>query len=308
MAKAKEVQHEGDVEETKEVTLSEVKDNVPAINDSAMDMLEEDSGMGRDFSAEDLTIPRIGIIQSLSPQRSQTKPEFIEGCIEGEIFDNVGKNLYNGEEGINVIPVLFRRILLEWHPRDSKKGLAKNHGSDFTAYDKAETDEKGRKWTEEGNLLQVTAEYYVFLIENNGNIKRAVLSMSGSALKQAKLWNSSIAQASAIDSNNDVIVSKKTGANIDAPIFYYVYNMKTVPISNDAGEWFRWEISNAQMEYKVEDGEEFSRALRAFDLPNGEQVYRDAKEFREQVDKEDVKVAGHEEEVAGVKENDSDPM
>jgi hypothetical protein len=244
--------------------------------------LAADAGLGMEnMTADDLSIPRIGIIQSLSPQRSKTKPEYIEGAKEGDIFNNVSKTLMDGEKGIKVVPIKFTKSYLEWIPRKAGGGLAAIH-PDASCLENCSND-KGQMITPEGNIINPTAEYFVFVIDENGRTTPAVISMASTSLKQAKNWNTLMNQL-------EVIVNDKP---ITPPTFYGVYNMKAVPQSNDSGEWFRWEIA---ADGTVED------------IDNGRDIYAKAKDFLASIKEGAVKVAEPLEDSASATENDDDPM
>lgn len=275
--------------ESKEVATTAA--NVPAtLADDMMDMIAADAGAGQDFEADDLTIPRFGIIQSLSPQRKKQDANYIEGAEEGQFFNNLSKRLYAGDEGLIVIPVQFQKSFLEWgKDRGKNKGPVKNHGKDSTAFDAATTNDKGKKETAEGNIIQPTAEYFVFVVDPvTGEVSPGVMSMASVFLKQAKRWNSMI--------NQIRVKNPKTGASIEPPIFYMAYKFTTVPESNDNGSWFRQEIAP----YK-----------NIFELPDGKALYERAKAFRESIMKGAVKVAAPEDDgshVGAAAESDEDPM
>lgn len=69
-------------------------------------------------STQDLVIPRLEIIQDLSPQRKKSDPAYIEGAEEGMMFNTVTKELY--PTGVTIVPVLFRKEYIVWKLR--KKG------------------------------------------------------------------------------------------------------------------------------------------------------------------------------------------
>ena len=231
------------------------------------DLLESDSGAGQEFmTGDDLAIPRLGIVQSLSPQRQKTKSDYIEGASEGMIFENVNKKLYPGDQGIVVIPLQYQMTYLEF--KDNRGGFVKNHGRDRTAFDRATVrDKDGKRMTAEGNIVSQHAEYFVFMVdEKTGNYAPALLSLSGTQIKHAKRWNSMINQLKA----------EVKGKLISTPIFYQAYHLTTVPENNDQGEWFRWEIASL---------------FPTFTLPNGKDLYLAARAFRESIVKGAVKVA-----------------
>lgn len=279
----------------------EETNNVPALVPEMLELVSGDAGVGLgDMGADDFAIPRIGIIQSLSPQRQAAKPEFIEGCVEGQIFENVTKKLWKGSEGIVVIPVAYSPAYLEWKPRESGGGLVKNHGKDATLFNSTPANEKGKRITKDGTIIQRSAEYYVMIVNEAGVPVRAVLSMGNTALKQAKGWNNLINESLVVDGEGNVV--KKDGKTISAPIFLYSYHLKTVPVSNQQGQWFRWDITKNVNEKQV--------PVSVIDLADGSSdFYNAAKAFRDAITSGAVKVADPvEEHVGSGSESDEDPM
>lgn len=280
----------------------EESENALTLAPELLDMVSSDAGEGlNDMGADDFAIPRIGIIQSLSPQRSSQKPEYIEGCVEGQIFENVTKKLWKGDEGIVVIPVAYSPAYIEWHPRGGeKKGMAKHHGKDATLFNATPAGEKGKRITKDGTIVQRSGEYYVMIIEKDKAPVRAVLSMGNSALRQAKAWNNLINQSLVVDSEGKPV--KKDGKTVNAPIFYYAYSMKTVPTANQDGQWFRWEVSHHVNEAGVPQS--------VLDLAGGQaDIYNAAKQFRDAITSGAVKVADPVDEGdTAATETEEDPM
>lgn len=71
-----------------------------------------------EMDMSDITIPRLSIIQDLSPQGKKSKPEYIDGAEIGDIFNTVTKELFRGD--LMFIPVYFRKEYIVW--KDRKKG------------------------------------------------------------------------------------------------------------------------------------------------------------------------------------------
>lgn len=282
MAKPKEV-------ESKEVAKVQTAGLPAPMSASQLAMMKESAGVGKDFAADDLAIPRFGIVQSLSPQRNKQKPEYIDGAEEGMIYNSLSKELWNGDDGIIVLPVKYQKSYLEWAQRNdsSKKGLQANHGSDPSLFNSTPIDPKTHKRiTKDGNVIQVTAEYFLFAInEETLAVTPGVMSMASVFLKQAKRWNGLISLQTVKGENDEVI---------ELPIFGMSYKITTVPESNENGNWFRQEITP----YK-----------NVFELANGEAIYKKAIAFRKSVEDGAVKVAEPEQEPsAAATESDTDPM
>ena len=63
-------------------------------------------------SNEDLVIPRLNIIQALSPQRKKKDAQYIDGAEEGIIWNTVTRELLGTE--VNIIPVYFAKEWIIW--------------------------------------------------------------------------------------------------------------------------------------------------------------------------------------------------
>jgi hypothetical protein len=78
-------------------------------------------GRGRGNEAvglADMVIPRIEVVQALSPCLKKNDPAFIAGAEVGDLFNSVTRELYG--ESVEVIPVMFKKEYLVW--KDRKKG------------------------------------------------------------------------------------------------------------------------------------------------------------------------------------------
>jgi len=162
-----------------------------------------------EVGAEDLTIPRIGLIQDLSPQRKKSDPEYIEGAEEGMLFNTVSTVLY-GEE-VPVIPCYFRREFAIWKDRKAGGGFRGAFGDEDTA-------NMALAELEDGDQCEVieTAQHFV-LVGHADKWDEAVVSMSKSKMKAHRQLNS--------------LVRMQEGDR-----FAHIYRMKAIPAQNAAGE------------------------------------------------------------------------
>lgn len=223
---------------------------------------EEDAGKGGEtMTAKDMAIPQLIILQSGSPQVKKSDGAHIKGAEEGMICDPVNEKIWDGEEGLYVIPVAYRRSHIEWKDRDSGGGFVKDHGTDGSIMDQLRENKKGKLALPNGNTVGVVAEYFVFLVEpETGEYTPYVLRMASTQLKKSRRWNTMI---------NQLRVPRASGEGTYNPaMFYRVYHFSTIPESNDKGSWFGWKI--------VGDADTLS-------LPEGEAIYQAARDFHGQV-------------------------
>ena len=61
------------------------------------DFLKDKMGEGRGnegVSSDDMTVPRLELVQSLSEVRKKASPNYIEGIQEGDLYNNVTREVY----------------------------------------------------------------------------------------------------------------------------------------------------------------------------------------------------------------------
>jgi hypothetical protein len=275
---------------TKTTAAKKQSDQKPATQTKALSTTvvnaEADAGAGQEeMKRDDYAIPRLTILQDLSPQVKKTEEGYIKGAEAGMICDALNERIFDGDNGIAVIPVSYRRAHIEWKPRKSGGGFVKDHGSDPAILQQVTRDPDSGLVFKNGNTLSIVGEYFVFLLDKEGGFSPYVLSMSGSQQKKSRRWNTMI---------NQLRVPAQGGGTFNPAMFYMTYRLSTVPERNDQGSWFGWKIQPE---------------TPTLELDNGDQVYVAAREFRNQINKGDVKVAapsqGHD---TTTTESDDKPM
>lgn len=132
-------------------------------------------------SNEDLQLPRIDVLQALSPQVQKKKDEYIEGAEVGMLFNTLTGELY--PDGVHITPVSFVKRFLVWVDRkkDSEGGLRSVH-------DTAEEAEAFIEQQEDEDKLEMvpTAEHLVLLDDGT----EVILSMAKSKMKVSRKFNS----------------------------------------------------------------------------------------------------------------------
>lgn len=166
--------------QSKQVATKE--ENMPAF-------LKKQNGPARgseDVGAEDLVIPRLELAQALSPAQKKKDDAYIEGCEEGDLYNNVTRELYG--DSVIVCPVMFKKEWLLW--RDRQKDTGGFHG----AFPNKESAEEARQVLERPENVEAvdTHQHYCLLIKENGSMEEIVISMARSKAKVSRNWNSVI--------------------------------------------------------------------------------------------------------------------
>ena len=199
------------------------------VGNISADLIMSNAGKGlENITSEDITIPRLAIIQSNSPQRKKKDEKYIENAEEGDVFNTVTGQLY--KEPLTVIPCAYRKTYVEWIPREKGGGFVAAYDvrpSDTT------TDPATRKsFLKNGNQLVDTAEHYVVIKKDDDTFEQAVLTMTSSNLTVSRKWNT-------------LLKMKKInvkGQTIDPPSFMYEFLLSTIEATNDQGTWQKYKI------------------------------------------------------------------
>jgi hypothetical protein len=168
----------------KETSLEIANTEVPAF---LKDKINEPGRGNENVSVDDMTVPRLELIQNMSPCRNKKEPSYIEGAEEGMLYNNVTRELY-GEE-VYMIFGAFKVEYLLW--KDRKQG-----GGFFGSYPtmeeaKGAIDALGSDGA--GVEAQKTHQHYGLIIDKEtGRLQPILLSMSRTKEKVSKRLNSVI--------------------------------------------------------------------------------------------------------------------
>jgi hypothetical protein len=134
---------------------------------------------------EDLTIPRLDVIQDLSPQHKKNKPEYIAGAEPGLLFNTVTGQLYGSY--VHFIPVYFRKEWVIWKDINSGGGFRGAHATQQEAVNAlAELDDADQC------DIQDTGQHFGLIVHKDGSVEDICISMSKSKMKASRQLNSMV--------------------------------------------------------------------------------------------------------------------
>ena len=196
----------------------------------AVNMFEADADKGaQNMTQEDLALPFLKVLGQLSPEVNKRDGKYVEGAEPGKIINTVSNELY---DTINVLPVFYKRQYVEWQDRGTSTGAPvaiHEADSDIISQTTRSKDYKDR--LPNGNYLENTANHFVILMGSSP--QTALISMKATQLKVSRKWNSMMM---------GIKMQGKNGL-FTPPTYSHIYNLKTVPMSNDKGSWFGWDVS-----------------------------------------------------------------
>lgn len=225
-------------ETTKEVAVA-AESKVPAsVSSFSLSALQGMAGVGlENVTMNDQSPPWLRALQALSAQLKKSKPEYIEGAKAGMFFNTATQQVFDGEEGIILIPCHFEKRYLEYTAK--KEGEQAKFVADHGTNSDVVADLKKEKFvwiTAEGNVISEVATYYVLQYdENTGTATRAILSMPSSHAGKSRKWMSLI-------TNREIPKLDGTPGTFTPPIFFTAYRATIVPETNGDNDWFTYKF------------------------------------------------------------------
>ena len=120
-------------------------------------VFEEDAGKGlTNLGSEDLSIPFLRILSDTNDEVKKRSPKYIEGAEVGMMFNTLTRELYSGEEGVQVIPCAYQPQLIEWSDRGKGTGAPVNiHPVSSNILSKTTRDDNNKDRLPNGNYIGI---------------------------------------------------------------------------------------------------------------------------------------------------------
>jgi len=221
----------------------------------------EDAGGGlQGVGLDEQLTPFLRMLQGLSPEVNPSKAEYVRGAAMGMII-NTNQELFNGNEGLDVVLCAREHCYGQWIPRDLGSGFRGNLSPDdelvrrtiarmaakYGASAKFKlpryrdgrwTDEPPRtKDTDEPIELVEAGQLYVLYGPPGGldmnSAQRAIISMTSTALPVYQ---------SVITRHMSWRWLQADGSMKPAPLWTYKWRLTAVPTKNNKGEFFIWNL------------------------------------------------------------------
>lgn len=160
------------------------QESAAVVPDFLKGMLNDTRG-SEDVGSDDIVIPRLELVQSLSKCRKRTDPAYIAGAEEGMLYNSVTRELYG--TSVMLIPVMFKKEYLLWREQDLGGGFGGAYFTEGEAHQAKEAQDKPDEWE-----IVDTAQHFCLLIQEDQDPQEIVVSMSKSKGKCSRKWNSMI--------------------------------------------------------------------------------------------------------------------
>ena len=232
-----------------------------------------DAGEGAAFSADEMQIPFVRLLQALSPQLNKKKAEYIEGASSGDAFNNVTGQYWDGEQGLTVIPCYQTTKYLEFTPREMGGGFRGEISPNNPVLQQT-TRSGSKEILPNGNELVKSDQHFCLIVDEDGGFQPAVIDMKSTQLKVSRRWKTQIAMQK---------VTLPDGRKVTPPVFATMWKLRSVEESNDQGSWSNWAVEKVGL---VEDRD----------------LYQEARTFRKSIEAGEVKAAPDEHEQSAARQ------
>jgi hypothetical protein len=250
-------------------------DNLPAtISDEMLALMSEASRTDVEtFTMRQLIVPWLGIVQAGTGYGKRSHDDYIEGCVEGDLIDNL---MLKPMKSALVVPCKYEDHWSEWTHEEDERGqrkqgkLIKQWFNDSSKYDQSTGGDPGfPRRTIEGNDINQTPTYYCLLIDQERWMGRpVVLGLRSTQAKKARRWNS------LIDINS---FNGPQGA-FTAPFYAQSFKLTTTPEKSRSSPdpYMGWVITPDRM---------------TLILPNGRAIWDHAQAVRKAVEAGEMRSA-----------------
>ena len=197
-----------------------------------------------------LALPILKLLQNGSGEAQKRNQNYVEGAEPGMLLNTVTKKLYNGAEGIEVIPCHYKLEYQEWADFGTGSGRPENifdANSDILSKTK---NEMGKDRLENGNYILTVGQHYV-LIRDGISTENALISMSSSQGKVSRKWNSMMMS---------ITLDGKEGP-YTPPSFSHKYRLTSVLNSGKGNQWYGYNVTKVG---PVEESALYERAKKFY--------------------------------------------
>lgn len=203
-----------------------------------------DSGKGKEgTSVDSFAIPFLTALQKGSPQVDEAGGKVLKGAKAGMLFNTVSQKLWDGKEGVFIVPVAYKRAFIRWGARDNGGGFKGEFTPEAAA--KMRQDEivlesegtlyypssKGAAFNKKkDDVLMDHRNHYVLIVDADDPTMatRALMSLKSTQIKKSKMLMSAL----------DELKIGEPGAKFNPPTFANLIQVTTQPEQNDSGSWF----------------------------------------------------------------------
>lgn len=203
---------------TKKTETTAVATQINGVSEQMPEWLKKGNAGSEDVGAKDMIMPRVDVLQALSPQIKKNDPAFIPGAEQGQIFNTVTGEIYG--DNVTFIPVMFRKEFVVWKLRKAGGGFC---GAFKT---EAEANAAIVAMPNPADYEAVESHQHFAILLTEHGPEEAVFSMTKSKLKVSRALNT-LVQIAGVDR------------------FAKAYRIDAVEATSDKGDFWSFKVHPA---------------------------------------------------------------
>jgi hypothetical protein len=200
--------------------------------------------------AKDILIPRLTILQKLSPQLAKKKAEYIEGADLGDFCNVATGDVF--KEAVIVIPCHFITNYIEWGK--GRSGLVNNYGDDASILKKCTRNDKNQNILPSGNIVSETAQWFC-LLQDGASWTRIFIPLTSTNLKHSRKWMT-LCRTENVQTQNGEIWKP--------PLFWRSWKLSAIEDSNDQGDWVTFRPERGESVLDIDPSRKLIRLCMTF--------------------------------------------
>lgn len=223
------------------------------------------------FSADQMILPFLKVLQPLSPAVQQGTNEYVPGAKAGSFLNTATQEVYDGTTGIIIVPITHKTSYVEWKSRADGGGLVKDWNDSLDWQNICEPNQRNeyRPVTRNGTEIVKSILHFVLIVDKEtGTFTPCVWSFFGTMIKRSKRWATTMQNA---------MIQTKQGMR-NAAHSYYTYKVTTELESNNKGKWYSPKIVP---NIEVVDGKQIWVSVNH--LQNGRAIWDKSIEYKKSI-------------------------
>ena len=249
--------------------MDSVTEQLPATLTAEEEELIKLAQKNTKFDRNELVVPRLKILQPLSPEVQDGGNQYVNGAKPGMLYNTSSGKLTPGQEGMICCIIGHQKQVIEWIPRSAGSGLVKIWGMDdgWKALCEPDQREALNPVTKDGHTIDKQRSFLIFDIDpETGADDPSFFNMKGTSNRVASHLSTMLTQVRLKMGDGKTIITP--------PYYYYLYKCTIERMTNEKGTWW----SPKFVKYTNDKGEH----VRTQDMPNGQETFEKAKLFQTQ--------------------------
>lgn len=207
---------------------------------------------------DDVALPFLKILQGLSPEVTRGNEKFIKGAAAGQFINSLTSELWDGENGLEIIRVYFEKKYIEWRPKKAGGGLVRisSTAEEAKIHKTPDTGDKDVDTT-----VDETHQTYC-LVKGPTGLNPVLFSASRTKLPFMRKWNGLVLNTKAGDLKDDPAAAKLP-PQVQLKPFAVVYQLVTATKQNDKGTFFIPQLGKTK---RLATAEEFKAAAEFYEI------------------------------------------